>query len=134
MLLDTNWWKTTVARRLTCTIGSSKSLVFYDDTPVKHRMFSEHMSSEIPKISTGKTGTTVTEWSMSRTDNDWFDCVCYAHALASTLGVPFVQDRKKHTSSKDYSKAAGNSTSSASPAGKESARDRMMRRKRQAGG
>lgn len=133
LLLDTNWWKTTVARRLTCTSGSSKSLVLYDDSPVKHRMMSEHLSSEVPKISVGKTGTTVTEWSMSRNDNDWLDCVVYAHALASTLGVPFVQERKKHTSSKDFAKAASSSSVTASRDRKETARDRMMARKRRAG-
>jgi hypothetical protein len=133
LLLDTNWWKTTVARRLTCAAGSSKSLVVYEDSPSKHRMFSEHMSSEVPKISTGKTGNTVTEWSMSRNDNDWLDCVVYAHALASTLGVPFVEERKKHSSSKNFSKASRNSETSNS-GHKQTARERMLARKREAAG
>ena len=129
MLLDTNWYKTLVARRLTCTQGGSKALVMFEDTPVRHRMFAEHLSSEVPKISIGKTGNSVTEWTALRRDNDFLDCIVYAHALGSIVGVPFIERKTPAGSnSKAFAKAAEAAQNPSSKV-KESARDRMMRRR-----
>ena len=132
LLIDVNWWKTQIARRLTVTTGASKALVMFEDKPSVHRMFAEHLSSELPKVATSKTGNTVTEWTQSRVrDNDFLDTVVYNAALASILGVSFIDDRKKHSSSGDYNKAASKAVkSSSSDASGSSARDRMNRRKK----
>lgn len=133
LLVDVNWYKTMLARRLTISEGSSTSLVLFDAKPTEHRMFAEHLSSELPKVSVSKTGNTVTEWSQSRTrDNDWLDTVVYNSALASILGVGFIKDRKTHASEKDFDKASRKSHASDEPVAgqRETAKERMLRRRK----
>lgn len=128
LLIDTNYWKTSVASRLTVSEGSAKAMVLFDERPAIHRMFAEHLSAEIPKRSVGKTGNVVTEWQQPRNrDNDWFDCLVYASALASILGVKVIETASKplpSTTSHSMMRSVGGSSV------KETARDRLLRRKK----
>lgn len=129
LLIDTNYWKTSVASRLTVSPGSAKAMVLFDERPAIHRMFAEHLSSEMPKRSVGKTGNVVTEWTQPRNrDNDWFDCLVYASALASVLGVRVIETAKRVLPSS--SSVSFSSSSKTDARAKETARERLLRRKK----
>ena len=104
-LVDTNWWKTWVAERLTNPIGSDSSIsLFYSEN---HKMIAEHFSAETPHLKKGRAGNELIVWTQSATrDNDLFDCLVGTSVLASVLGVRIdASDSKAETRVKVQRKA-----------------------------
>lgn len=135
LLIDTNFWKTFVASRLSVSPSSNRSIVLFEASPTEHRMLAEHLSSELPKKVTGKSGEVVTEWdSPNNQDNDWWDCLVYNCALASVIGVkthtPGKGKRIQNTSRTSPSKQATKGPGQEANEGRLSARERMERRRR----
>jgi len=88
LMVDTNWWKTFTAERLSASAGSDQSMLLFDESPTVHRMFAEHMISEIPIQVVGKAGNEVIEWKHSgHMNNDFWDCLVGNSVLASIEGI-----------------------------------------------
>lgn len=89
LIVDTNFWKSFAAERLVCSQSSSKSILLFESTKGRHRMFSDHCGSEEPEVVTGKIGNKVVEWKQrkSNIDNDFFDCLVGCCVIGSIEGV-----------------------------------------------
>ena len=75
MLIDTNFWKSHVHRRLAVAMGDRGCLSLYGNDTRRHRMFAEHMTSEYATLVEAK-GRAVAEWKLKVTrENHWLDCL-----------------------------------------------------------
>lgn len=86
LLVDVNWWKTFVARRLATPAGERGALTLFKDKH-PHRLLAEHLTSEYPVDVVGPFGR-VSEWKLRPgRENHWLDDLVGAAALASVLGA-----------------------------------------------
>lgn len=94
VVIDTNYWKSFVVSRLRTPLGEKGALTLFGDNPHRHRMFADHLCSEIAIPVTAR-GRTVEEWRTrpGYPDNHLFDCLVMATVAASTLGVSLPQNR-----------------------------------------
>lgn len=91
LMVDVNFWKTNLHDQLAIRIGHAGAVTFYDG---KHRMYSEHLTSEFATETHGR-GRTVMEWKLRPgSENHLFDTTTGCLALGSLLGcnVPEISD------------------------------------------
>jgi len=88
VVYDTNYWKSFIHTRFSVAMGDRGCLSLFGDSPDKHRMFAEHMTSEY-RVKTEGRGRTVDEWKLrpERGDNHWFDCLVGCAVAASMQGT-----------------------------------------------
>ena len=88
LLMDVNWWKTFVARRLTAAVGDKGALTLFGKKAQSHRMLADHLTSERPVEVTAK-GRTIEQWQlvMAGRDNHWWDCLVGSAVAASMQGA-----------------------------------------------
>jgi len=87
VIADTNYWKTFVHARLQQPDGEQGALMLYKASPMKHRMFADHVAAEQP-IETSGRGRELVEWQLLvGRDNHLFDCLSMAFVAGSTMGV-----------------------------------------------
>jgi len=87
---DANHWKTFVHARFVVDLADKGSLSLFGEDRRVHKLFSEHMTAELPdQISAENTGRTVNEWKIrpGRSDNHWFDCIVGCSVAASLVGA-----------------------------------------------
>lgn len=97
--IDTNWWKTFAAERLSMPMGTPGGWELFGRDAKAHALFADHQVAEVPKTIVHKeTGRERTIWElrMERPDNHYWDCLCGAAAAASMLGasIPGVDIRQ----------------------------------------
>ena len=103
LLIDTNWWKSVVAERLSVGKGAEKAILLFNDKPHMHKMFADHCCEETPVQEETRTGKKIVEWRQPPSaENDFWDCLVGSCVLASWEGVKVdgeqgVQDQKKNT-------------------------------------
>lgn len=100
IVFDTNFWKTFIQTRLTTSIGDKGSLLLWgDEATADHRMFADHLTSEVP-IETEGRGRVVTEWHLppSKPDNHLLDCIvgCAVGAAMEGVALPNVEAKATH--------------------------------------
>ena len=100
IVFDTNFWKTFIQTRLTTSIGDKGSLLLWgDEATADHRMFADHLTSEVP-IETEGRGRVVTEWHLppSKPDNHLLDCIvgCAVGASMEGVALPNVEAKATH--------------------------------------
>jgi hypothetical protein len=85
--IDTNYWKCQVHDGFLLQAGNRGGITLWGRDPEMHRMFSEHLNGEVPKLT--KTGENeVNEWQpVPSRDNHWFDCMVGCMVGASVCGV-----------------------------------------------
>jgi hypothetical protein len=101
-LIDVNWWKSFVQRRLTVPLGDPGSLAIYgklraDGNAVdasRHRMLAEHLTAEF-RVKTEGRGREVDEWRLppAKPDNHLLDCLVGCAVGASMLGVSLIGEQ-----------------------------------------
>ena len=86
--VDTNYWKSFVHTRFATALGDPGSLSLYNENPLHHKLFAEHMKAEFSQ-DVEANGRKVEQWRIkpSQPDNHWFDGVVGCHCLASFTGV-----------------------------------------------
>lgn len=86
--IDTNWWKSTTARKLLSPIGTAATWSLFGHDPAVHALFADHCCSEEPIEVTARSRT-VNEWRLKpgRSDNHWWDCLVGSAVGGSMLGV-----------------------------------------------
>jgi hypothetical protein len=89
IMVDTNWWKSWAAERLTCQSGSDRAVVLFKADRFVHRMISEHWTSEIAENREGQAGNRMVEWIQpkSELDNEGWDCFVGTCVLGHIEGV-----------------------------------------------
>jgi len=93
LLIDTNFWKTTIAERVTLPPGSRGAITWFGKDPAAHRLLADHLSAEYPVSVSGR-GRSLQVWRLHpNRDNHLWDCLCNSAAIASTLGVNFTNPR-----------------------------------------
>lgn len=109
LTLDSNYWKSALADRLTAEIGGAGALTFYGRAARTHRMISEHLVSEQRDVlRSEKADRSCDVWTHKpgRPDNHLWDCLVGCQALANFQGVslpgqvvalPPSQRRRKHS-------------------------------------
>jgi hypothetical protein len=88
VLVDTNYWKSFLHRRLQAPIGDPGCFTLWDEKASRHKHFTDQLVSEVPKEA--KHGSrTVDEWVLKpdRPDNHWFDCLVGCCVAASMEGI-----------------------------------------------
>jgi len=101
LLIDTNWWKTLVAERLSVGKGATNAILFYKAKPHIHRMLADHITEETPKEEETKTGKKVIEWTQPPSaENDFWDCLVCTAVLASWEGIPLDKEQLKKRGTK----------------------------------
>ncbi|HNO80452.1 MAG TPA: phage terminase large subunit family protein [Phycisphaerae bacterium] len=88
VVFDTNYWKSFVHTRLTVPMGDPGCLSLFGRSAEKHRLLSEHLTSEY-RVKTQGRGRTVDEWKLrvDGIDNHWLDCLVGAAVAASMQGA-----------------------------------------------
>lgn len=87
VIADTNYWKTFAHARLQQPDGEQGALMLFKASPMRHRMFADHVAAEQP-IETSGRGRELVEWQLlPGRDNHYFDCLCMAMVAGSSLGV-----------------------------------------------
>lgn len=87
VIADTNYWKSFSHARLQQPDGEQGALMLYKASPMRHRMFADHLTGEVPKIEPGA-GRQVVEWKeIPNRDNHYLDCLSMAFVAASVCGV-----------------------------------------------
>jgi hypothetical protein len=99
-IIDTNYWKTTVARALMASPGDAGAITLYGMDPDSrvnpselHRLLADHLTAEKPvETMNVRSGRAVIEWRLlpARPDNHWFDCLVGCAVMASMLGASTV--------------------------------------------
>ena len=87
LIFDANRWKSRVATSLKTYRGSSGAITIHAGTRAKHRMLSDHLTSERPRSREGTHGNLDMWEQMRGRNNDWFDCLIGNAVAASTLGI-----------------------------------------------
>ncbi len=88
LLIDVNHWKSYLFERLNTHIGDPGALTFYGDEPRRHRLISEHLTSEY-RIPVEGRGRKLDEWKHrpENFDNHWLDCIIGCMVGASMMGI-----------------------------------------------
>lgn len=88
VVFDTNLWKSFLQARLMTAIGDPGALSLFGRQPERHRLISEHLTSEYSVRTEGR-GRTVDEWKLRAVgrDNHWLDCAVGCAVAASLQGV-----------------------------------------------
>ncbi len=91
--MDTNFWKGQVHDGFALAPGNRGSLTLWGREPERHRMFSEQMNGETPKLV--KTGENeVNEWfPVPARDNHFFDCIVGSAVAASVCGIKSAEEK-----------------------------------------
>jgi hypothetical protein len=87
VLVDTNEWKKFLFSRLATSPGSAGCLSLFGTDSSKHRMFTDHLTSEYA-VKTFGNGRDVLEWypRPEHKDNHWFDATVGCAVAASIVG------------------------------------------------
>lgn len=87
-LIDTNFWKSRVAERLLCPMGTSNALKLFGTKQYHHQLLADHLASEHSFQMTGR-GRAVNEWKLQAggRENHWWDCLVMSAVAASQLGL-----------------------------------------------
>jgi hypothetical protein len=86
LLIDTNHWKSFLHARLAVPLGDAGCLSLWGKSEQRHRMISEHFTSEY-RVRTEGRGRKVDEWKETPGyDNHLFDCAVGCMAAASMVG------------------------------------------------
>jgi phage terminase large subunit GpA-like protein len=87
LLIDTNFWKSFVHKRLAVAMGDPGGLALWGKQPDTHRLLADHLTAEYC-VRTSSQGRTVDEWKAKpgKPDNHWFDCLVGCATLASMCG------------------------------------------------
>lgn len=98
--IDTNWWKSFIAERLTTAVGDKGALTLPGQPAADHRMLCDHLTAEYRTPTQGR-GRRVDVWRVrpNRDDNHWFDCLTGTAVAASMLGCRLLgegQPEVKH--------------------------------------
>lgn len=95
VLYDTNFWKSFVQARLSIATGDPGSLTLYGRSQVEHRMFTDHLTAELPQMVMVKERRKE-EWALAPgRENDWLDCLVGCHVAAAMGGVSLVTTQIK---------------------------------------
>jgi len=88
VLIDVNWWKSSVMGWLREPPGSPGALTFWGTTPSDHEALASHFLTEVG-ITAHALGRTVTEWRLKvgGSDNHWWDCLVGCAAAANMVGI-----------------------------------------------
>jgi len=88
VVFDTNYWKSFIHTRLAVPMGDPGCLSLFGRSAEKHRLLSEHLTSEY-RVKTEGRGRTVDEWKLrvDGLDNHWLDCLVGAAVAASMQGA-----------------------------------------------
>lgn len=87
---DTNYWKSFVAGRLRCAMGSLGALTLFGDRPETHRMLCDHLTAEYATKVEAR-GRTVDEWRLyPGRDNHFWDCLVGSAVAASISGCSLM--------------------------------------------
>jgi hypothetical protein len=91
--MDVNYWKTICHDALSLSPGTRGGVTFWGRNPEKHRMVSEHLTSEPVQLVEAKHK--VYEWGPVRPnmENHYFDCLVGNLVAASTLGIITQEER-----------------------------------------
>jgi len=90
VVFDTNYWNSLVHARVVVATGDPGCLSLFGDSPVLHRLFSDHITAEYCVRTEGR-GRTVDEWKLraAAVDNHWLDglvgCAVAASIQATIL-------------------------------------------------
>jgi len=91
VIYDVNYWKKRWHDSLSLPLGSKGALAVYKESPQHHRMLADHLSAEVPKL-TSSGNRTVYEWHLKPgVDNHLLDCCVGAMVGASICGVSNVR-------------------------------------------
>jgi len=86
-LIDTNFWKSRIAERLSAPKGSSNCITLYGSKSYHHQMIADHLASEYSVLTTGR-GRSVNEWKLKGgNENHYFDCLVMSAVAASQAGL-----------------------------------------------
>lgn len=87
LLVDTNYWKTTVSEALALPVDDPHGLSLFAGKPHELRQFAEHVTSEA-RTRVTKGSSTIDLWTPkpNQTENHWFDALVLAAVGASELG------------------------------------------------
>jgi energy-coupling factor transporter ATP-binding protein EcfA2 len=96
LTVDTNFWKCQVHDAFRLLPGNLGSLTLWGRDSEAHRMFSEHMNSEVAKL-VESGGNTVYEWQNTPNDNHFFDCIVGCMVAASRSGITSAEQRAVKT-------------------------------------
>ena len=101
VLYDTNYWKSFIHARLAVPMGDKSCLSLWGNKPLRHRLFSEHLTAEYC-IPTEARGRTVNEWKAkpSKADNHWFDCLVGCAVAAGMCGITLESQQPVHRKQK----------------------------------
>ena len=89
VLIDVNWWKSYLVRRLATAAGDRGGLLLFRPAADRtHRLFADHLTAET-KIETSGPYGTIDDWRQNpgRPDNHWLDCQVGATVAASVCGL-----------------------------------------------
>jgi len=88
VVFDTNYWKSFIHTRLAVPMGDPGCLSLFGRNAERHRLVSEHLTSEY-RVKTEGRGRTVDEWKLrvDGLDNHWLDCLVGAAVAASMQGA-----------------------------------------------
>jgi hypothetical protein len=88
VLYDANSWKSFLAERLLCPVGSPGTVWLPGTRPHEHQLLADHLSAEFRQKTEGR-GRTVEEWRLrpEATENHWLDCLVLAAVAASVQGL-----------------------------------------------
>jgi len=86
--VDTNWWKSWWADRLTTAVGDRGHATLFGTDPEIHRLYADHQTSEFAIRTFGR-GRWLDEWHQlpDRFDNHWWDCAVGCAVAASLAGL-----------------------------------------------
>ena len=91
VMIDTNYWKTTLHQQLAVPLGQSGCFAVYGDKRTDHGMWADHLTAENPHLISNETKgeqRTIVEWMLKpNRENETLDCVCGCFAAASVEGA-----------------------------------------------
>jgi hypothetical protein len=96
--IDVNWWKSFVCGRVALPLGTQGGIELFKDKPGRHVLLADHLCSEKPvRVQAKGREVTEWEWTPSRGDNHWFDCLVGCAVGASMLGAqpPGIEGKRK---------------------------------------
>ena len=103
VMIDTNYWKTTLHQQLAVPLGAGGCLAAYGDKRTDHSLFADHLTAETPNLVTNETKgqqQTVVEWLLKpNRENEALDCLVGCLVAASMLGSELtgaVPAEKRH--------------------------------------
>ena len=90
VLIDTNYWKSFVARRLQTPEMGAGCLQLWGDGRSDHQLYADHLTAEY-RVATSGRGRKLEEWKLrpERPDNHFWDTLVYATVAAAQLGLVF---------------------------------------------